>query len=161
MPLIAIILAALSLLTGPSSGGWTPAPTPPFDRAAGVLCDFPIHAEPVVDHVVTKVLESYPDGTIKRDAFKGALIVRVTNTLNGHYYDADASGSAVVDHATDGKQTWYVAGPVLAGFRDGAGNLPRGLYVIDGLYRLVITADGHLTLTIARGQTDNVCDRIG
>jgi hypothetical protein len=51
-----------------------------------------------------------------------------------------------------------VAGPILAGFRAGVGNLPRGLYVIDGLYRLVITADGHLTLTL--GHPDNVCEHI-
>jgi hypothetical protein len=158
MNLIAVILTALSALTGPPASGWTPAPTPPFDRAAGVVCDFPIHGEALVDHVVTRVLTSYPDGSIKRDAFQGPLIIRVTDTVNGHYYDADASGSAVVDHATDGAQTWYVAGPVLAGFRAGAGNLPRGLYVIDGLYRLVIAADGHLTLTL--GRTDNVCDHI-
>jgi hypothetical protein len=158
MNLIAIILSILSLLTGPSSG-WTPAPTPPLDQAAGVTCDFPIHAQPVVDHVVTKVLASYPDGSIKRDAFKGALIVRVTNTLTGAYYDADASGSAVVDHATDGAQTWYVAGPVLAGFHDGRGNRPRGLYVIDGVYRLEISSTGYTTLTL--GRLDDVCDRIG
>jgi hypothetical protein len=158
MNLIAVILSVLSLLTGPSTTGWTPAPTPPLDRAAGVLCAFPVHAEPIVDHVVTKVLASYPDGSIKRDAFKGPLIVRVTNTSNGRFYDADASGSAIVDHAADGAQTWYVAGPILAGFRAGVGNLPRGLYVIDGLYRLVITADGHLTLTL--GHTDNVCEHI-
>jgi hypothetical protein len=118
------------VLTGPSTTGWTPAPTPPFDRVAGEVCDFPVHGDPVVDHVVTKVLASYPDGTIKRDAFKGPLIIRVTNTLTGKYF----------------------------GFREGAGNRPRGLYVIDGLYRLVITADHHITLTL--GHTDNVCDHI-
>jgi hypothetical protein len=158
MNLIAIILTALSLIGGPSPSGWTPAPTPPFDRAAGEVCDFPIHGVAIVDHVVTEVLTSYPDGTIKRDAFKGPLIIRVTNTLTGKYFDADASGSAIVDHATDGAQTWYVAGPIMANFREGAGNLPRGLYLIDGLYRLVITADHHLTLTL--GHTDNVCDHL-
>lgn len=158
MNLIAVILSALSLFTGPSTSGWTPAPTAPFDRVAGEVCDFPVHGDPIVDHVVTKVLASYPDGTIRRDAFKGPLIIRVTNTLTGKYFDADASGSAIVDHARDGGQTWYAAGPVLANFREGAGNLPRGLYLIDGIYRLVITADHHLTLTL--GHTDNVCDHL-
>jgi hypothetical protein len=158
MNLIAIILTALSLLSGPSSSGWTPAPTPPFDRVAGEVCDFPVHAQPIVDHVVTKVLASYPDGTIRRDAFKGPLIIRVTNTLTGKYFDADASGSAIVDHATDGAQTWYAVGPMMVNFREGAGNRPRGLYIIDGVYRLVITADHHLTLTL--GHNDNVCDHL-
>jgi hypothetical protein len=158
MNLIAIILAALSLIGGPSTSGWTPAPTDPFDRVAGEVCDFPVHGVPIVDHVVTKVLATYPDGTIKRDAFKGPLIIRVTNTLTGKHFDADASGSAIVDHATDGGQTWYVAGPIMANFREGAGNLPRGLYIINGLYRFEITAGHHLTLTL--GHADNVCDHL-
>lgn len=161
MSLITVILSLLALLTGTPSNGWTPAPTPPFDQAAGVTCDFPIHGRAIVDHVVTKVLTSYPDGSIKRDAYQGALVIRVTNTLTGAYYDADASGSAVVDHAPDGAQTWYVVGPVLAGFRTGKGNLPRGMYVLDGLYRLQISSAGYVTLTLARGHTDNICDRIG
>jgi len=140
--------------------GWVPAPTPPFDRAAGVLCDFAIHVEATVDEVVTKVLQTYPDGSIRRDAFKGALILRVTNTSTGAYYDADASGSAVVDHRPDGSTTWYVVGPVLVGARGTGGNIPRGLYVIDGVYKLDISGTGAETLTMVRGRTDDVCARI-
>ncbi len=161
MQLITVILSLLALLTGTPSNGWTPAPTPPFDQAAGVTCDFPIHGQAIVDHVVTKVLTKYPDGSIKRDAFQGALIVRLTDTLTGSYYDADASGSAVVDHDPSGAQTWYVVGPVLAGFRQGKGNLPRGMYILDGLYRLQISSAGFATFTAAGGHADNICGRIG
>jgi hypothetical protein len=152
------VAAVLAMTTG--AGGWEPAPTPPFDQAAGVTCDFPIHAAPVKDDVVTKVLQRYPDGSIHRDAFKGALIVRVTNQETGGHYDADASGSAVVDHAVDGAQTWYVIGPVLLGVREGQANSPRGLWVINGVYRLVIGPDGHRTLTMVSGSLDNVCDHL-
>jgi hypothetical protein len=159
MQRIALTIAALlALITGGT--GWTPAPTPPFSQAAGVTCAFPVYAAPAVDQVVTKVLQRYPDGSIKRDAYKGALIVAVTNTLTGGIYDADASGSAVVDHAPDGAQTWYVAGPILLSVRAGQGNIPQGLWVVNGLYRLVIDATGYRTLTMVHGTRYNVCDHL-
>ncbi len=139
-----------------SSGGWVPAPAEPFDRPAGVLCDAPIHAEPIVDEVVKKVVRTSP----LRELYKGPLIVRVTNTDTGRYYDAEASGSAYVAYGDDGSQTWHVVGPVLASFREGLGNLPRGLYIIDGVYRLAIAADGYKTLTFVRGSASNVCDHL-
>lgn len=153
------VIALVLVPTGParaSSDGWVPAPTEPSDRAAGVVCDGPIHTEPIVDEVVKKVVQTSP----LRELYKGPLIVRVTNTDTGAYYDADASGSAYVAYGDDGSQTWYVVGPVLAGFREGAGNLPRGLYIIDGVYRLAIAADGYKTLTFVRGSASNVCDHL-
>jgi hypothetical protein len=146
--------------TTASDGGWVRVPSPPFTIPAGVLCDFAIHGDPLVDEVVKKVLDTYPDGSPKREAYKGALVYRVTNTSNGKSYDADASGSAILDYHSDGSQTWYVIGPVLAGFREGHGNLPRGLYVIDGLYTLQISSTRDLTVTLLVGTEDNVCAHI-
>ncbi|MFG1991911.1 hypothetical protein ACGFJ7_18230 [Actinoplanes sp. NPDC048988] len=143
------------------STGWVPAPTPPFSQEAGLTCDFAFRAEPVVDEVVTKVLRRYPDGAIRWDAYKGALVVRVTNSGNGRSYDADVSGSAVVEHAPDGGAIWNVVGPVLLGVRAGGGNIPRGLWVIDGVYRLQISASGYRTVTMVHGRRDNVCDHLG
>ena len=147
-----ITIAALSLALL-SPGGWTPAPTPPFDRAAGEVCDAPVHGEAVLDEVVEK---SVPGGVV----YKGALLVEVTNTATGASTEVDASGSAYVTTGADGAQTWYVAGPVLTGFRPGRGNLPRGLYRIDGVYVLEIAADGYKTLTMIQGSTHDVCGDI-
>ncbi|WIN00376.1 hypothetical protein ACTOB_004077 [Actinoplanes oblitus] len=152
-------VTSAALLTGAGSG-WEPAPTPPFRQEAGVNCDFPLSAEPVVDEVVTRVLQRYPDGSIRRDAYRGDLVVRVTNTETGAAYDADVSGSAVVDHGADGSQTWYVAGPVLLRVREGQGNIPRGLWIVDGVYRLRISPTGYRTLTMVTGTLDNVCDHL-
>ncbi|WP_203723662.1 hypothetical protein [Actinoplanes teichomyceticus] len=159
-PVAATGSGGVSTLSPAAPNGWVPAPTPPFTQEAGVNCDFPLHAEPVVDEVVTRVLERFPDGSIRRDAYRGDLVVRVTNDETGGHYDADVSGSALVDHATDGSQTWYVAGPVLLRVREGQGNIPRGLWIVDGLYRLAISATGHRTLTMVRGSLDNVCDHL-
>jgi hypothetical protein len=159
---VVVVVALLAGTASPAAAGsgWVPAPTPPFAQEAGVNCDFALHAQPIVDEVVTKVLQRYPDGSIRLDAFKGALVVRVTNDETGRFYDADASGSAVVEHARDGGQTWYVVGPVLLGEREGQGNIPRGLWIVDGVYRLAISATGYRTLTMIKGTLDNVCDHL-
>ena len=149
------VVLALVLVPGSAaqaSGGWEPAPTEPFDRAAGEICDVPIHAEPTVDEVVMKTLA---DGSV---IYTGKLVVRVTNRDSGAYTDVDASGSALVTHAADGSMTWYVAGPVLIPFREGAGNRPRGLYRLDGVYRIAYNATlTYKKLTMVHGTTEDVC----
>ncbi|GAA3831279.1 hypothetical protein ACFS5L_44105 [Streptomyces phyllanthi] len=140
--------------------GWEPAPSAPWDVPAGVRCDFPVHGEPVVDEVVRRVLETHPDGSAKRVVYKGDLVVRVTHAGTGASYDADVSGTAVVDHRTDGSQFWSVLGPVLVGVGEGGGSLPRGLYVIDGAYTLDIDSTGYKTVTMAHGTQDDICARI-
>ncbi|MFK4594684.1 hypothetical protein [Streptomyces pristinaespiralis] len=140
--------------------GWEPSPSAPWDVAAGLRCDFPVHGEPVVDEVVRRVLETHPDGRPKLVAYKGDLIVRVTNKETGDSYDADVSGTAVVDHRTDGSQFWSVLGPVLVGVGEGAGNLGRGLYVVDGVYTIDISSSGYKEVTMAHGSTTDICEQI-
>ncbi|MGY0056300.1 hypothetical protein ACWY4P_07040 [Streptomyces sp. LZ34] len=163
LPVLAAVLvgATPASATSTSPGrGWEPAPQAPFDTAAGVRCDFPVHGEPVVDEVVRRVLDTYPDGTPKRVQYKGDLIVRVTNTDTGAFYDADAGGRAIVDYRTDGSQLWSVLGPVLFGFGENGGTLARGLYIVDGVYTADISAAGYKTLTMSHGTTDALCARI-
>lgn len=157
-PLSAATAASAS---GATDAGWVPAPSAPWDTAAGLRCDFPVHGEPVVDEVVERVLARYPDGTEKRVVYKGDLVVRLTDTDTGAFYDADAGGTAVVDYGTDGSMTWYVVGPVLIGFAPDSGTLPRGLWTIDGAYRLEFGPTGYKTLTMVHGSTDDLCARIG
>ncbi|MEV0786566.1 hypothetical protein AB0I52_27130 [Streptomyces sp. NPDC050423] len=141
--------------------GWEPAPTAPFDATAGARCDFPIHGEPVVDEVVQKVLATRPDGSPSQIAYKGALVIRVTNTDTGAFHDADAGGSALVDHHADGSQRWHAIGPVLAGIGGHDSNLPRGEQLIDGIYTLDISSAGYKTLHMIHGSTDDICAHIG
>lgn len=153
-------MAAPEVRTPATGSGWVPAPSPPADRAAGVLCDFALHAEPIVDEVMTKTLSTYPDGTPHRGLYAGRLVVRVTNVETGAYYDADASGDALYVRAPDGTVTWYAVGPALVGFQEGQGNLPRGFYLLDGVYRLTFTPDGHRRLTTVHGTQENICRRL-
>ncbi|MFC9129761.1 hypothetical protein ACFT4A_23310 [Streptomyces sp. NPDC057099] len=146
--------------TTATGGGWEPAPSTPWEVAAGVRCDFPVHGEPVVDEVVRRVLSTHPDGSERRVAYKGDLVIRVTNTATGAAYDADASGSAVVEYRPDGSQLWAVHGPVLVGTGEDQGTLPRGLYIVDGVYTMDISATGYKAFHLVRGTTDDLCARI-
>ncbi|WP_030245255.1 hypothetical protein [Streptomyces sp. NRRL S-455] len=163
---LAAVLLATQAASAASAGtdtgvGWEPAPSAPWDTASGVRCDFPVHGEPVVDEVVRRVLSTHPDGSVRRVAYQGDLVVRVTNTDTGASYDADASGSAVVEYRRDGSQAWAVHGPVLVGVGEGQGSLPRGLYIVDGVYTMDISPAGHKTVRLLHGTTDDLCARIG
>ncbi|MFD7862869.1 hypothetical protein [Streptomyces sp. NPDC059783] len=153
----ASLLTAAPASAAPAPAGWEPAPTAPFDAPAGTRCDAPVHGEPLVDEVVRKVLATHPDGSPSEIAYKGALLIRVTNTRTGAYTDVDAGGSALVDHRTDGSQRWHAVGPVLLGVGAHQGNLPRGEYRVDGVYTLDIAADGYRTLRMHHGSVDDVC----
>jgi hypothetical protein len=138
-------------------GGWVPEPIPPFDAAAGVLCDFPVHYDVLVNHVRTKVVSTYPDGTPKRQLATGALLLNVGNPTTGATKVVDAGGSAVIDHGTDGSMLWHVVGPVIARLGAGTSNLPRGLYTIDGVYRVAFSPTGFKTITLTHGRIHDLC----
>ena len=136
---------------------WVPWPSSPFDLAAGAYCDFAVHGDPIVDQVVTKTIEEYPDGSPERELAKGALIFRLTNTATGATTTANASGSAVFDFYPDGSRTWHVVGPVLAAFKDGASNIARGVWTINGIYEINFSPTNFKTVTIRRGGLHDVC----
>ncbi|MFJ6510894.1 hypothetical protein ACIQMO_11690 [Streptomyces sp. NPDC091406] len=143
--------------TAPRGSGWEPAPSAPWDVPAGERCAFPIHGEPIVDEVVSRELPSPAEG-VTRTAYKGDLVIRVTNKETGAHYDADASGSAVVDGYASGAQLWRVLGPVLVGVGDG--NLARGMYIVDGAYTLAVSPTGAKTVAGPVVRTDSICDRL-
>ncbi|MFH9135537.1 hypothetical protein [Streptomyces sp. NPDC017524] len=149
--------AAAPATIPPQGSGWKPAPSAPWDVAAGERCAFAIHGEPIVDEVVRHELPPPAEG-VTRSAYKGDLVVRVTNKETGAHYDADVSGSAVVDVYASGAQFWRVAGPVLVGVGDG--NLARGMYVVDGVYTIGISPTGSKTVTGPVVATDSICAHI-
>ncbi|WP_306673376.1 hypothetical protein [Streptomyces sp. UH6] len=119
-----------------------------------------MRGEPVVDEVVRRVLETRPDGSVKRAAYTGDLVVRITHEETGKSYDADAGGSALVEYRADGSQLWAVLGPVLVGFAENGGTLGRGLYIVDGAYTMDISSTGQKTVTTAHATVDDLCARV-
>ncbi|MER5735984.1 hypothetical protein ABT117_09940 [Streptomyces sp. NPDC002262] len=158
------VLAAPLVTAAPASaavapGPWEPAPSPSWSYPAGARCDVAVHGGPVVDEVVRRTLATYEDGT-RVVEYKGTLVVRVTNSATGASHDADASGRAVVVVRPDRSQSWYVTGPILAGFGEGGGNVVRGLYTVDGTYTLEVSATGYKTLGLLHGSVEPLCDKV-
>jgi hypothetical protein len=146
-----------------TGGEWIPVPSAPFDLAAGVRCDFPVHGEPTVDKVQKMILKRFPDGSTKQEMYVGALIFRVTNTTTGASVDVDISGTAVVNYKPGGSNfnnaTSHIQGPILLGMPEGGGNLPRGLYAPNGIYTLTVSETGYRTVTWkVDGGARNICD---
>ncbi|MET8909288.1 hypothetical protein [Micromonospora sp. NPDC004551] len=160
-----VVAAIVASLPGTASaasgdiapGAWEPAPQAAFELPAGARCDFAVRVEPTVDEVRKLTLATYPDGSPKRELFTGALIDRVTNLETGATSTADASGTSLVVYGTDGSMTWYVTGPVLLGFRENAGSLPKGLWIVDGQFTVEFTPTFEKTITMLHGTTHNVC----
>ncbi|GAA1394244.1 hypothetical protein ACFQZ4_02775 [Catellatospora coxensis] len=166
---IAIVAVVGALLAGAAPvqaaeagahGGWVPAPQGGYEQPAGARCDFAVRSEPVLDEVRKLVLDSYPDGSPKRELYAGDLIVKFTNLETGVSKEFDASGTAMIDYGTDGSMTWYVVGPAIFGFRADGSSLPRGIWVIDGVYTMAFTPTFQKTLTMVHGTTDNVCTHL-
>ena len=134
---------------------------PPYDAPAGLLCDFPIHWDIVVNQVRTKVVATYPDGSAKRQLAVGALFLRVSNVDTGANMLVDASGSAVINYGTDGSMRWFVVGPVIARLAAGTSNEPRGLYTINGVYRIAFSPTNFKTITLIHGTIHNLCPDLG
>jgi hypothetical protein len=144
-------------------GEWIPVPSAPFDVPAGARCDFPVHGEPIVDEVQKLVLKKFPDGSVKQEFYAGALIFRITNTLTGKSVDVDISGTGLVTYRPGGSNFQngisHIQGPILLGIAEGGGNLPRGLYVPNGIYTLDVSQTGFRTVKWqVDGGLDNICD---
>ncbi|MCM0674501.1 hypothetical protein NCC78_07345 [Micromonospora phytophila] len=154
---IALATTVPSAASASATGGWVPAPQGAFEQPAGARCDFAVRVEPIVDEVRKLVLDTYPDGSPRRELFTGDLINRVTNLETGATSTADASGTSMVEYVQDGSMTWYVTGPVLLGFRENAGSLPRGLWIVDGQFVVEFTPTYDKTITMVHGTTHNVC----
>ncbi|MBX6358120.1 MAG: hypothetical protein IRZ05_20010 [Micromonosporaceae bacterium] len=147
------------------AGEWVLVPSAPFDLPAGARCDFPVHGEPVVDKVQKMVLKTFPDGSVKQEMYVGALIFRVTNTATGASVDVDISGTGVVTYRPGGANfnngTSHIQGPILLGVAENGGNLPRGLYVPNGIYTLTISETGFRTVKWqVDGGLANICEEL-
>ena len=160
---------ASAALMGRSSNGagghgdseWVSVPVPPFERAAGVVCDFAVKGVPIIADLKKRTLSTYPDGTVRSELWVGPLIYRVTNESTGAQTTLDGSSEGVIVYNADGSRKYYLSGPLGLAIAEGKGNLPRGLWQVDSPYfTLEISAAGYQTLTMRRGTKENICLRL-
>jgi hypothetical protein len=111
-------VASAGAATGGDSG-WVPTQTPSFTLPAGAACSFELHGEVVYDHELTRVLETFPDGSPKVQEFQGALGVVYTNVQTGESARRDGSGTLRATRDGNGGTEFVFQGngiaPIFAG----------------------------------------------
>jgi len=173
LTITAAVMAALAVAAPPASastgnpgpesnasanGGWVPIALPPLNAPAGLLCDFAVHYDVIVNEARLKVLQTFADGTPKRDIALGAVFLRVSNAETGASTVVDTSDTVVTEHGTDGSRSLQAVGPVVVLVRAGTSNLPRGFYAVDGVTRIDISPTGFKNVALVHASIHNVCD---
>ena len=135
--------------------GWTRSPQESFTIPAGGMCAFTLQADVVEDQEITKVLQTWPDGSPRRQAYAGALVYKFTNVESGAAVTRNLSGDALVEWGQDGSAKWDYAGPVAVAFFGSP--LAQGLWVIDGVFVVDYSASGVQTMPVHIGHEENLC----
>jgi hypothetical protein len=150
--------ATAEAATGGNSG-WMPSQTPSFTVPAGAACSFELHGEVVYDHELTRVLETFPDGSPKVQEFQGALGVVFANEETGESARRDGSGTLRATHDGNGGTEFAFQGNGIAPVF--AGSPSPGIYVVSGYTVLVAHPDGSREFTVVQGTLENMCQTLG
>ncbi|WP_037606388.1 hypothetical protein [Streptacidiphilus rugosus] len=158
-----LTLAALppSTASADQPGPWQPFHAGPFTDAAGDVCAFALHSEPLVDHEQIRTLAVDGSGTPTEQEITGELVVRYTDEADGRFADENLTGTAWLFHHPDGSQTWVVSGHLGLGIHAGNPYAPQGYSILTGRIVLQITADHHPYLLAHEGPTEDLCATLG
>jgi len=110
--------------------------------------------------MVKRVLERHPDGAVKREEYKGLLVVEYENTDTGGTVVRDVSGRGFPEYRPDGQLRRYGAiGPVGFGMRDGD-DFAKGFWIVDGIHVVEFAEDGTRSFSVRKGPEENVCEAL-
>jgi hypothetical protein len=157
---VALTVPAASADQGGSSG-WEQTFTSPFHLAAGESCDFELQADVLYDHEITRVTETYPDGSPRVVDTQGSLGFRFTNVATGESIERDTSGTLRATIGEDGSVHFRFHGNGLAVIRTPNALTPPGVYVISGNVEYLRHADGQREFAEVRGTLEDVCQTLG
>ncbi|MEE1942629.1 hypothetical protein V1L54_25030 [Streptomyces sp. TRM 70361] len=136
---------------------WEPYVDQGFTAPAGYTCAFPLKATPLEQDMVKRVLERHPGGAVKREEYKGPLVVEYENTDTGATVVRDVGGHGFPEYRADGRLKRYLAvGPVGFGMRDGD-DFPKGFWIVDGVHVAEFAEDGTRGFSVRMGPEENVC----
>jgi len=111
--LVAAAVFAVALIPGGTALAYPPDRVPtanqPVDLAAGDVCAFNVHVEPVVDHEVST---SHYDaaGNLRWIGVTGLLVVEATNTDTGASVRVNISGPGKFSFLADGSLILHATG---------------------------------------------------
>jgi hypothetical protein len=143
------------------SSGWEQTFTPPFHLAAGESCAFELQADVLYDHEITRVTETFPDGSPRVVDTQGSLGFRFTNVATGESIERDTSGTLRATIGEDGGVDFRFHGNGLAVIRSPNALASPGVYVISGSVDYVRHADGQREFAEVDGTLEDVCQTLG
>ena len=159
----ALVVAAPTGANAEGSG-WTPYEQPDIDYAAGARCDFAVHGDVVRDKEEFKDVAHWPDGTVRSQLWRGALVIRWTNLDTGESVLRDQSARALAEYRADGsiEQMTSLRGAFGAGLPEGS-HPGKGAYVVSGRWSSVVFAeDGTRSIVLGpKGKLENLCETLG
>ncbi|HEX5996534.1 MAG TPA: hypothetical protein VFY84_15445 [Jiangellales bacterium] len=154
----AAVPAASAGAAAGGDSGWVPTQTPSFTVPAGAACSFELHGEVVYDQELTRVLETFPDGSPRVQEFQGALGVVYTNVETGESARRDGSGTLRATRDENGGTEFLFQGNGIAPvFADSPS---PGIYVVSGYIVLLAHPDGSREFTDVRGTIENMCQTL-
>jgi hypothetical protein len=143
------------------ASGWEPSSTPPFHLTAGESCAFELRADVLYNHELTRITESYPDGSPRVVDTQGSLGFQFTNLATGESVQRDTSGTLRATIHEDGSIDFAFDGNGLAVIRSTNTIYPAGVYVLSGDVDYVRHADGQREFTEVAGTLEDVCQTLG
>ena len=170
VPAVTALVGALVVAAPPAAtsaeqgGGWTPYRQPDIAYAADERCEFAVRGEVLRDREEYKDVAHWPDGTVRSQLWRGALVIRWSNLDTGASVVRDQSARALADYRADGslEQLTSLRGAFGAGLPEGS-HPGKGAYVVSGRWSSVVQAeDGTRSITLGpRGELENLCETLG
>jgi len=138
-----------------SWGPWESTYQGPISVPAGLVCSFPVQADPVRQDLAVRYRydeAGNPDGY----QVKGVLIGRITNLDTGASVERNLSGFGTVVFNPDGSWEAVVTGPFLVFFRTGDSPSNK-LLLLSGHTVLRGDPTGVKTLVSQSGRSEDLC----
>ena len=157
--------ASATVPTGPAAGGgrsteWVPYHQEDLSYAAGEACAFALTSTVVSDDEYYRNVAFYSDGAAHTQLFRGALVIRWTNTETDESVVRDQSGRAFLEYRHNGLLRTLTAQSGHFSARLTAGSSPgKGMYYVGGAWSAVdIHPDATRTLVLGpHGTSENLC----
>ncbi|UAL30860.1 hypothetical protein K8W59_04985 [Nocardioides rotundus] len=163
---VTALLAPLAVGALPASAAaadpWQPAPqgslTLPAERYCG---DFDLQADPIRQAVEQRVEESYESGAPRVVAYRGALLVELTNLTSGATARVSLSGHSTATLREDGTmETYETNGPVGMGWPTGTPGMDPGFYLLNGRHVVGFAPDDSRAMLVDQGTESDLCERV-
>jgi hypothetical protein len=169
LPAAAALAVVLLAVSAASAVADSPRPWQPYEGSsggytlsAGTACDFQLSSTTLEDKERYRVVETWPDGSTKREEWTGQLVVEFTNDATGESVRRNLTGRGDFTYGQDGSWSLINMGGHFAAVLYQGDDPGPGVYVVRGKgFSVSGSADGHRVLdTSGNGTLENVCQTL-